>query len=424
MRKRRLAMALSLLLLTLGLATPPAQAATTPQFKVLAFYSGTFDAAHISFEKEANVWFPQIAAANNFSYTSTTNWDMLDNLTSSQFQVVMFLDDAPQTAAQRTGFQNYMQHGGAWFGFHVSAFNTDPSSWDWYYNQLLGTGAFVSNTWSPTVATLKVENTTPATRRLPATFVSGVSEWYSWTNDLRKNPNIEILASVDPSSFPLGTDPNQSWFSGYFPILWTNKNYKMLYANFGHNWMNYTTNTALSTTFGSPAEDEFIIDGLLNLGGGAPTNAPTNPIPPANWYTVVNTANGKCVDARSAGTTNGTAIQQFTCNGTTGQEFQFQQTSGPFLKVVNRGNPNLGLDVTNVSTANNAPIQLWTYGGGLNQQWQAVPDGNGVYHIVSRNGTATECLNVPNSSTANSVQLTQTACTGVSSQSFRLVQQP
>src|ERR1700716_1027578 len=152
MSKPRNALKLVLLLLTLALAgTTPAfgrsVAATTPQFKVLGLYSGTFDAAHISFEKEANVWFPQVAAANNFSYTATTNWDMLNNLTASQFQVVMFLDDAPHSAAQQTGFQHYMQNGGAWFGFHVTAFNTDPSTWDWYYNQLLGTGAFVSNTW-------------------------------------------------------------------------------------------------------------------------------------------------------------------------------------------------------------------------------------------------------------------------------------
>ncbi len=362
---------LKLLLLLLSLAlvgTMPAvafgqsrPAVTTPRFTVLAFFSGTFDAAHISFEKEANMWFPQVAAANSFSYTATTNWDMLDNLSASQFQVVMFLDDAPQTAAQRAGFQHYMQNGGAWFGFHVTAFNTDPSTWDWYHNQFLGTGAFVSNTWEPTIATLKVESQHPAARRLGSTFVSAVSEWYSWTNDLRQNPNIQILASVDPSSFPLGTDPNQSWTSGYFPILWTNKNYKMLYANFGHNWMNYNTNTPLSTTFGSP------------------------------------------------------------------QGFQFAQTTGPYLRIDNRSNPNLGLDVTNVSTADNAPIQLWTYGGGLNQQWQAVPEGNGVYHIVNRNGgsdTGTKCLTVPNSSTADSTQLVQLACTGASSQSFRLVQQP
>ncbi|HVV19490.1 MAG TPA: RICIN domain-containing protein [Pseudonocardiaceae bacterium] len=396
----------------------------TPQFTVLAFYSGTYDAAHISFEKEANMWFPQIAAQYDFSYQSTTDWSRLDSITPSQYQVVMFLDDLPQSADERAGFQRYMASGGGFFGFHVSAFNTDPSTWDWYHNQFLGTGAFVSNTWGPTTAVLKVETQAhPATRRLPVTYVSGVSEWYSWANDLRKNPNIQILASVDPSSFPLGTDPNQSWTSGYYPIMWTNKNYKMLYANFGHNWMNYDTNTALSATFADPVQNEFVIDGLLWLGGGAATNAPADPISPSTWFTIVD-KDGKCVDARAAATGNGTAIQQYTCNGTNAQEFQLQNVGGPYLKIVNRNDATKGLDVTNVSTADGAPIQLWSYVGGANQQWQAVPDGGGYYHLVNRNSNSTKCLTVPGSSTADSVQLVQQSCTGIAAQSFHLVAQP
>ncbi|UUV34975.1 hypothetical protein NQK81_16465 [Amycolatopsis roodepoortensis] len=94
-----------------------------------------------------------------------------------------------------------------------------------------------------------------------------MSEWYAWNRDLRKNPDIRILASVDPVSFPLGTDPNQSWYSGYYPILWTNAKYKMLYANFGHDKMNYETNQPLSSTFGSEVQNRFVVDGLLWLGG-------------------------------------------------------------------------------------------------------------------------------------------------------------
>ncbi|HKN56682.1 MAG TPA: ThuA domain-containing protein, partial [Amycolatopsis sp.] len=208
----------------------PSTANAAPTFKVLAFYSGTFDAAHISFEKEANVWFPQRAAENGFSYTSTTDWNQLTTITPAQYQVVMFFDDQPQSAAQFQGFQRYMQAGGGFFGFHVSAYNdsSTPSYANWFHNDFLGTGRFVSNSWGPTAETLKIENRThQSTVHLPATIQSAVSEWYSWQNDLRQNPNISILASMDPSTFPIGTDPNQTWFSGYFPIMWTNKNYKM-----------------------------------------------------------------------------------------------------------------------------------------------------------------------------------------------------
>lgn len=151
---------LLLLAALLGLAVPPAAHASTAAtpFKVLALYSGTYDAAHIDFDKEANVWFPQQAAANGFTYTASTNWDLLANGGVNAYQVVLFLDDLPQTAAQRTGFEAYMRGGGGFMGFHVSAFTTDAASWSWYHNTFLGSGNFVSNTWGPTSVTLKVED--------------------------------------------------------------------------------------------------------------------------------------------------------------------------------------------------------------------------------------------------------------------------
>jgi hypothetical protein len=57
-----------------------------------------------------------------------------------------------------------------------------------------------------------------------------------------------------------------------------------------------------------------------------------------------------------------------------------------------------------------------------------VPAGNGVYRLVNRNSAAgqghEECLTVPNSSTANSTQLTQSNCNGTAAQSFQLIPQP
>lgn len=432
--RRRLALLLALCLTaTAGLAAGPVLGANAvlaaPTFKVLAFYNGTWDAAHIDFVREARIWFPNAAAQNGFSWESTNDWSRLNSANLAQYKVIMFLDDAPP-ASQRAAFEQYMRGGGAWMGFHVAAFNTDPSSWNWYYNTFLGTGAFQTNTWGPTSVTLRTQDRAhPSTLRLPATFTSAVSEWYSWTNDLRQNPDIDILASIDPTSFPVGTDPNQSWYSGYYPIMWTNRNYKMLYANFGHNAMDYSTNTGLSSTFDSEVQNRFLIDGLLWLGGATanptptatptPTPTGTGPISPTAWYRVVNRNSGKCVDARSGGTANGTAVQQYTCNATTAQSYQFQPTSGGYLRINNRANTAQALDVTNVSSADNAPIQLWAYGGGNNQQWLAVAEGGGYYHFVNRNSG--KCLDVPGASTANSVQLAQYTCNATAAQSFQLM---
>ncbi|MEU9011890.1 ThuA domain-containing protein [Streptomyces sp. NPDC048479] len=426
---------LLLLAILLGLSAAPAysdtmvlhapqapQAPQEPAFKVIAFYNGTWDAAHISFVKEANQWFPQTAARNNFSYTSTNNWDLLSSITRDQYQVVLFLDDRPQTAAQRSGFERYMRAGGAWMGFHVSAFTTNAQEWPWYHNQFLGSGNFKSNTWGPTTAVLRTEDRThPSTVGLPATFTSSVSEWYSWQNDLRDNPDIKILASVDPMSFPLGTDPNQSWYSGYYPILWTNTTYKMLYANFGHNAMDYGTGTTLSSSFASETQNRFLVDGLKWLGGGAGDPAPTDPISETAWYSLAGSANGACVDARGAATANGTAIQQYMCNQTAAQQYQFRSADSGFMRIGVRNNSQQVIDVANVSTADNAPLQLWSYGGGANQQWKPVREPSGRYHFVARHSG--KCLSTP-ASPASGVQLIQRSCDDSAAQSFRLTAQP
>ncbi|WTP83293.1 ThuA domain-containing protein [Streptomyces sp. NBC_00178] len=425
---RSLLTALTLLAALLSLTATPStagtagrQAAAAP-FKVLGLYSGTFDQAHISFAREANTWFPQAGASNGFTYTASTDWNLLANGGVDAYDVVLFLDDGPQSAAQRSGFERYMRAGGGWLGFHVSAFTTEAQNWPWYYNQFLGSGNFKSNTWGPTTAVLRVEDRAhPSTAALPQTFTSSVSEWYSWSNDLRNNPDIDILASVDPSSFPLGTNAGEIWYSGYYPILWTNRQYKMLYANFGHNAMNYDTNTPTSSTFASATQNRFLLDGLKWLAGAGSTEPPVEGIPETTWYAMVSGANGKCADARAASTANGTAVQQYTCNNTVAQQFQFRPTDGGYVRIAARGNPQQTVDVTDRSTAQGAPLQLWSYSGGLNQQWQPVRESSGRYHFSARHSG--QCLTSSTAAT-DSVQLTQRPCDGSAAQSFALTAQP
>ncbi|MDR7370553.1 ThuA domain-containing protein [Flavobacterium aquidurense] len=244
------------------------------KFKVIAFYTAKNDQAHISFVHEANKWFPKIAEENHFVYDSTSNWDNLNAKFLAQYQVVLFLDTRPETPSQHEAFQKYMEKGGAWIGFHFSAFALNdsdyPQNWNWYHNAFLGSGEYGSNTWRPTSAVLRVENQDPITKNLPKTFSSQPNEWYRWENDLRKNPDIKILLAIDESSFPLGTGPkaHEIWHNGYYPVVWTNKNYKMLYINMGHNDIDYEhgTNKTLSYTFENKAQNQLIINALLLFG--------------------------------------------------------------------------------------------------------------------------------------------------------------
>jgi uncharacterized protein len=247
-----------------------------PLFKVIAFYTAKNDLAHISFVHEANRWFPKIAARYNFQYDSTNNWNNLNEKLLLNYNVVLFLDARPEAPAQRAAFENYMKHGGAWMGFHFAGFALTPSAfnqdWDWYHNEFIGAGQYKSNTWRPTSAILRVEDSThPSTRRLPHLFKSSPNEWYSWEKDITKNPDIDILLAIDSTSFPLGTGPklHEIWHSGYYPVAWTNKKYKMIYDNMGHNDIDYEnkTNKELSFQFDNPVQNKFIIDALLWLSG-------------------------------------------------------------------------------------------------------------------------------------------------------------
>ena len=273
-RIKRHAILFPLFLACFGISNLKAQNGNV-KFKVISFYTERNDQAHISFVHEANQWFYKMGEKYHFNYDSTKDWNNLNKTFLSNYQVVIFLDTRPDSPEQREAFQKYMEQGGGWMGFHFSGFALTPSdfpqNWDWYHNEFLGAGSYLGNTWRPTSAILRVEDSDhPATRHLPKTFVSAPNEWYKWTNDLRNNPNIKILLSIDSASFPLGTGPKlyEIWHSGYYPVVWTNKNYKMIYFNMGHNDIDYEnkTNKDLSSTFQSKVQNKLIIDALLWLG--------------------------------------------------------------------------------------------------------------------------------------------------------------
>jgi hypothetical protein len=252
------------------------------KMRVVAFYTAKEDPAHISFVHEANRWFRTEADRYGFEYDSTNRWDLLNEAFLKDVQVVVFLDSRPETEAQRTAFRNYMEHGGAWMGFHFAAFALTPSdfpqNWDWYHSDFLGCGQYVGNTWRPTTAVLRVEtHSHPVTRNLPDTFTAAPNEWYKWEKNLRINTDILVLASVDTASFPLGTGPkpHEIWHSGDYPVVWTNLRYRMVYFNMGHNDIDYEhgTNRELSATFSSEWQNRMVLEALVWLGGKQPVSS-------------------------------------------------------------------------------------------------------------------------------------------------------
>lgn len=159
--------------------------------------------------------------------------------------------------------------------------------------------------------------------------------------------------------------------------------------------------------------------GLSAVGAATGAVSAQAAVSSSAWYNLVDSNSGKCVDAASAATANGTAVQQYSCNGTTAQEWQFQPAADSgYYVIVNNNGSQPAIDVNGPSTSNGALLHLWQNGGWSSQEWQPVAESNGDYHFV--NHYSGLCLDVPSASTADSVQLQQYSCNGTGAQSFAL----
>ena len=86
------------MLLGLGAWAGPAgaQGSKPTTFRVIAFFTGRHDLAHLDFVREANQWFPQQAAQHGFTYDTTSNWQNMNAGFLARYQVVVFLDTRPE----------------------------------------------------------------------------------------------------------------------------------------------------------------------------------------------------------------------------------------------------------------------------------------------------------------------------------------
>jgi hypothetical protein len=180
-------------------------------------------------------------------------------------------------------------------------------------------------------------------------------------------------------------------------------------ATISADWTQWTT----AASFGKNT--------ALGIDGGGANS--TNSVNTATWYNLVNVASAKCADAAGWGTANGTTLQQWTCGSqSANQEWQFQSVGSGLYRIANRNAPAEVWDVKNVATANGSAGQLWTYGGGTNQQWQPISLGDGTWKIVGK--ASGRCMAPAGGSTSDGAVLQITDCNGSSSQAWRLMAQP
>ena len=222
----------------------PANYAKAPRFKALIYYTQHAEEAHVQFAEQATTFFKKLNYGDGFVLDITTDFSKYPYEKLKEYNVIIMLNTSPNTKAERGAFEQYMENGGGWVGFHAAAYNDKNTHWPWFV-KFLGGGVFYCNNWPPQPVLVEVDNEEhPVTKNLPASFVAPASEWYQWTPSPRQNKDVEVLLSLSPKNYPLGIKDVVNF--GDFPIVWSNKNYRMIYLNMGHG-------------------DEEFIDGTQNL---------------------------------------------------------------------------------------------------------------------------------------------------------------
>ncbi|MBQ8990283.1 MAG: ThuA domain-containing protein [Prevotella sp.] len=210
---------------------PADYAGNRVRFRTLVIWDPSAEPAHVDFDQQAIHFIHKLSYGDGFTFDTRTTFPVsVDTL--RQYDVVVMLNALPQDAAARKAFEQYMEQGGGWMGFHGTGYNDADTHWPWF-NKFLGCGTFLCNNWPPQPALVDVESEQhPVTRTLPRQFVAPASEFYQFSPSPRANEDVEVLVSISPKMYSFGIKDIVTY--GDFPIVWTNKKYRMIYLNMGH----------------------------------------------------------------------------------------------------------------------------------------------------------------------------------------------
>ncbi len=223
------------------------------QFSVLLFIK-TVGFEHPSIDDAVQA----ITLMGNENEFSVTVSDQASSFTVSNlqsFDAVVFLMTTGDVLndTEQSAFEHYIQNGGGYVGIH-SASDTEYD-WPWYGALV---GAYFNNHPAIQSATINIENKThPSSQNLPSPWIR-TDEWYNFQSNPRDNPNINVLATLDESTYNggnMGDDHPVIWYQPY---------------DGGRSWY-----TALGHTAASYTETDFLdhlLGGIKYAAGVAPAD--------------------------------------------------------------------------------------------------------------------------------------------------------
>lgn len=101
----------------------PANYAKAPRFKALIYYTQHAEEAHVQFAEQATTFFKKLNYGDGFVLDITTDFSKYPYEKLKEYNVIIMLNTSPNTKAERDAFEQYMENGGGWVGFHAAAYN-------------------------------------------------------------------------------------------------------------------------------------------------------------------------------------------------------------------------------------------------------------------------------------------------------------
>ncbi len=172
----------------------------------------------------------KICKEKGFQVDSSENSSIMTRENLSKYAAVIFLNTTGDilTDKEQKAFEEYMRQGGSLLGIH-SATDTEYE-WPWYGKLI---GAYFDSHPKQQEAKIKILNKTHlSTQHLPDIWV----KWDEWYNFKNLNPEVNVLAVVDETSYEGGKNGENhpvSWYQEF-------EGGKMFYTALGHTEESYS----------------------------------------------------------------------------------------------------------------------------------------------------------------------------------------
>jgi len=211
--------------------------------KTVTFYHQTIPVARLALT--------EIAAENGMVADTTTNAALFTDENLRSYDAVVFLNTTGDVLddSQQEAFMRFVQAGGGYMGIH-SASDTE-FGWPWY-GRLVG-GYFINHPAIQEATLTVVDRNHEATQSLEDTWTR-TDEWY---NIRYINPDINVLITIDESTFEQGDDePSRD----PHPLSW--------YHEFDGGRSFYTALGHVEESYSEPLFRDHIAGGLRYAVGG------------------------------------------------------------------------------------------------------------------------------------------------------------